>query len=72
MYVFFPITMFTYFSNPAVYEKELIEMYKKHNLPTDEEELRILEEVKERVRKEKVEALRAKVRATLNETSSKN
>lgn len=55
-YVFFPIFTFAIFSNPALYASQLKE-YMKFDAPPDHEELDMLEQLKESVRRKEVEKL---------------
>lgn len=69
LYVFFPITMFYYFSNPAVYEKELVENYQTYHAPPDEDDLKQMKALKEKIRKEKIEEMRSKLQQDLSKNA---
>lgn len=55
-YVFFPIITFVVYSNPAVYANSVLELM-KHDAPLNHEELDKLEQLKESIRRQKIEEL---------------
>ena len=66
VYVFFPISMFVYFSNPAIYENDLEELHAKSYIPENMEDYQLLEEAKSQSHKRRLEQLREKVKKDLS------
>lgn len=68
VYVFFPVAIFTYFSDPTTYEKDLIALYKKTNIPESPEDIKLLQEAKDASRKKRLEELRSHVQKNMKDS----
>lgn len=60
VYIFVPIGTFTYYSNPANYEKSITELYQKYYEPINYDDVDLIEQAKRRIRLKEIEEMKKK------------